>query len=94
MITVVMKDKSVTISGHAGFAEYGKDIVFWGGGINTQKTLPFGTTKQVYDEAFECCRIFGQDGGYVFNSIHNIQAKVPPENVVAMFNAVRDYNNG
>jgi len=48
----------------------------------------------VYDEALECCRIFGEGGGYVFNAIHNIQAKVPPENVVAMFKAVQDYNKG
>ena len=74
--------------------KYGKDIVFWGGGINTQKTLPHGTAQEVYDEALECCRIFGQDGGYVFTSIHNIQAKVPAENVAAMFRAVADYNKG
>ena len=72
--------------------KYGDSIVFWGGGINTQKTLPFGTAKEVYDEAFECCGIFGENGGFVFNAIHNIQAKTPPENVVAMFEAVRDFN--
>ena len=74
--------------------KYGGSIVFWGGGINTQKTLPFGTAKEVYGEAFECCRIFGENGGFVFNAIHNIQAKTPPENVVAMFEAVRDFNKG
>ena len=74
--------------------KYGDSIVFWGGGINTQKTLPFGTAKEVYDEAFECCKIFGENGGFVFNAIHNIQAKTPAENVIAMFKAVRDFNNG
>lgn len=74
--------------------KYGDNIVFWGGGINTQKTLPFGTAQEVYKEAFECCSIFGKQGGYVFNAVHNIQAKVPPENVIAMFKAVQDYNKG
>jgi len=74
--------------------QYGDRIVFWGGGINTQKTLPFGDAKEVYDEARECCRIFGKNGGYVFNAVHNIQAKVPAENVVALFQAVQDHNRG
>jgi len=73
--------------------KYGKDIVFWGGGIDTQKTLPFGTAKEVYDEALECCEILGENGGFVFNAIHNIQAKTPPENVVALFKAVQNFNN-
>ena len=74
--------------------EFGKDIVFWGGGINCQHTLPNATPKQVYDEALECCRIFGEGGGYVYNTIHNIQAKIPAENVLALFRAVADYNKG
>jgi hypothetical protein len=74
--------------------KHGRNIVFWGGGINTQKTLPFGTAKEVYDEAFECCRIFGEGGGFVFNAVQNIQAKTPPENVIALFDAVRDFNRG
>ena len=74
--------------------KYGEDLVFWGGGINTQKTLPFGGSKEVYDEAFECCRILGKNGGYVFGAVHNIQAKVPAENVIALFKAVSDYNKG
>lgn len=72
--------------------EFGKHIVFWGGGIDTQRTLPYGTPKQVYAEALECCKIFGKDGGFVFNTIHNIQANTPVENLVAMFDAVRDHN--
>ena len=74
--------------------KYGERIVFWGGGINTQHTLPFGTADEVYKEAFECCKIFGENGGYVFNAVHNIQAKVKPENVIALFKAVQDYNKG
>lgn len=72
--------------------DFGKDITFWGGGINTQKTLPFGTPEQVRKEALECLEVFSQDGGYVFNTIHNIQAKTPVENVVALVEAVREFN--
>lgn len=72
--------------------EFGKQITFWGGGINTQKTLPFGTPEEVRKEALECLRVFARDGGYVFNTIHNIQAKTPVENVVAFVNAVREFN--
>ena len=71
---------------------YGDRIVFWGGGVDTQKTLPFGTPKQVHDEVLECCKVFGKNGGFVFNTIHNIQPGVPVENVVAMINAVKEYN--
>jgi len=71
---------------------YGRDIVFWGGGIDTQKTLPFGSPEEVADETLLMCEIFGKDGGFVFNPIHNIQAMTPPENVVAMFEAVKEFN--
>lgn len=73
---------------------YGDSVVYWGGGINTQRTLPHGTYRQVYDEALECCKIFGKDGGFVFNTIHNIVPGVPPENVVALADAVKKYNEG
>ena len=72
--------------------QFGSQITFWGGGVDTQKTLPHGTTQQVYDEVLECCKIFGKDGGFVFNTIHNILPDVPAENVVAMVNAVKKYN--
>lgn len=74
-------------------AQFGNRVVFWGGGIDTQKVLPFGTPQQVYDQALECCSILGKDGGYVFNTIHNIQAMTPVENLVAMINAVHHYND-
>lgn len=71
---------------------FGKDIVFWGGGIDTQQVLPFGTPEEVRAQVLERLEIFGKDGGYVFNTIHNIQCNTPLENVVAMINAVKEYN--
>jgi hypothetical protein len=70
--------------------EFGQDLVFWGGGVDTQKTMAFGTPEQVYREVRERIDIFNQDGGMVFNAIHNIQGNVPIENVEAMFKAVKD----
>ena len=71
--------------------KYGNKLVFWGGGVDTQKTLPFGTPEEVRKEVNERCRIFGKGGGYVFNTIHNIQSKVPIENLMAMFQTVREF---
>jgi len=70
--------------------EFGKDLVFWGGGVDTQKTLPFGTPEEVYREVRERIEIFAEGGGFVFNGTHNIQSNVPVENVLAMFRAVND----
>jgi len=70
--------------------EYGKDLVFWGGGVDTQKTLPFGTPDQVYKEVRERIEIFNQGGGFVFNAIHNMQANSPVENMLAMREAILD----
>ncbi|MEI8234002.1 MAG: uroporphyrinogen decarboxylase family protein [Verrucomicrobiota bacterium] len=71
---------------------HGDRITFWGGGVNTQKTLPFGTPEEVRAEVLERCETFAPNGGFVFNSIHNIQALTPTENFVAMIDAVRDFN--
>ena len=71
---------------------YGDRLTFWGGGVNTQKTLPFGTPSEVRAEVLERCEVFGCGGGFVFNSIHNIQALTPVENVVAMMEAVSEFN--
>ncbi len=70
--------------------EYGKDVVFWGGGVDTQSTLSFGTPDDVYREVRDRIDIFSEGGGFVFNSIHNIQANVPTENILAMFKALDD----
>ena len=71
---------------------YGKEIVFWGGGIDTQKTLPYSSPAEIREEVLRLCDIFTRDGGFVFSTVHNIQANVPVENIVAMFNAVREFN--
>lgn len=71
---------------------YGKELVFWGGGIDTQKTLPYSTPEQVREEVLRLCDIFAKDGGFVFNTVHNIQANVPIGNIVAMVDAIKEFN--
>ncbi|OPZ86482.1 MAG: methylcobalamin:coenzyme M methyltransferase [bacterium ADurb.Bin429] len=72
--------------------KYGAHLVFWGGGVDTQRTLPFGTPKQVRAEVLERCRTFAPGGGFVFNAVHNVQANTPVENIAAMLAAVKEYN--
>lgn len=67
---------------------YGDDIVFWGGGVNTQQTLPFGTPDEVRAEVKERVEILSKKNGFIFNAIHVIQCGTPIENVLAMFEAV------
>ena len=73
--------------------EFGDRVTFWGGGVDTQKTLPFGTVEDVRNEVRSRVRIFGKGGGFVFNSIHNVQAGVPIENVLAMYETVREFGS-
>jgi uroporphyrinogen-III decarboxylase len=70
---------------------YGQQLVFWGGGVDTQKTLPFGTPQEVREQVRERIETFAPEGGFVFCTIHNIQAKTPMENVLAMFEVIRKY---
>jgi hypothetical protein len=72
--------------------EYGRDLVFWGGGVDTQNTLPFGTAEEVRAEVLDRCEVFGEGGGFVFNTIHNVQAGTPLENIVAVIDAVNEFN--
>lgn len=71
---------------------FGERLVFWGGGVDTQHVLPFGTPAEVRQQVLERCRTFAPGGGFVFNAIHNIQARTPVANVVAMLDAVREFN--
>lgn len=71
---------------------YGDRIVFWGGGVDTQKVLPFGTPEQVREQVLERCEIFAPGGGFVFNTIHNVQPGTPVENIAAMIDALREFN--
>jgi uroporphyrinogen-III decarboxylase len=72
--------------------KYGKNLTFWGGSVDTQRTLPYGTTGDVRKEVLNLCEIFSRDGGFVFNTVHNIQADVPVENIVAMIDALHEFN--
>jgi uroporphyrinogen decarboxylase len=71
--------------------EFGQDITFWGGGCDSQTILPFGTPDQVSDEVKRRIDDLAPGGGFVFCPIHNVQAEVPAENVVAMFQTAREY---
>lgn len=73
-------------------ADYGDRMVFWGGGVDTQKVLPFGTPQQVREQVLRRCEIFAPGGGFVFNTIHNVQAGTPVENIVATVDAVHQFN--
>ncbi len=71
--------------------EFGNDITFWGGGVDTQRVLPFGTPEQVTDEVRRRIDDLAPGGGFVFAAVHNIQAFVPPQNIVAAFDTALDY---
>lgn len=70
---------------------YGDQLVFWGGGVDTQGVFPHGTPEQVRQQVQERLKIFGHNGGFVFAAVHNIQYGIPLENIVAMVEAVREF---
>jgi hypothetical protein len=72
-------------------AEFGDRLVFWGGGVDVQRTLPFGTPDAVRAQVRDRLRTLGAGGGFVFAAVHNIQALVPEENLLAMFETVREH---
>lgn len=72
--------------------QWGDKFTFWGGGVDTQKTLPFGTPEEVYKEVTERLELFSKGGGFVFNTVHNIQGQTSAENMMAMFKAIEDFN--
>jgi len=69
---------------------FGRDVVFWGGGVDTQLTLPRGSQEDVKSEVKRNMEILMKDGGFVFAQVHNIQADVPPENIQAMYDAFHE----
>ena len=71
--------------------QYGQDLIFWGGGVDTQGILPNGSPQEVKDDVRRNIETLAPGGGYVFNPVHNIQADVPPENIVAMWEALQEY---
>jgi len=71
--------------------QFGQDIVFWGGGVDTQRVLPFGKPEEVADEVKRRIDDLAPGGGFVFAAVHNIQAFVPPENIIAAFDTALNY---
>jgi uroporphyrinogen decarboxylase len=76
-------------------SEYGRDLCFWGGGVDTQSVLPNGSAAEVKRNVTERISTFAPGGGFIFGTVHNIQDDVPPVNVLAMveaFKELRDYH--
>ncbi|UCD27757.1 MAG: methyltransferase, partial [Planctomycetota bacterium] len=73
--------------------QFGKDITFWGGGCDTRHVLNRATPAQVKKHVLERMEILSPGGGFVFTTVHNILPEVPPENVVAVFEAVKEFND-
>ncbi len=71
--------------------EYGKFLTFWGGGVDTQKILALGSAAEVKEQVKKMIEIFNNDGGFVFNTVHNIQANVPLDNILAMLEVIQKY---
>jgi len=71
--------------------DFGRELVFWGGGVDTQDVLPHSSPQAVKDDVRRNIEALAPGGGYVFNTIHNIQADVPPENIIAMWEALQEY---
>jgi len=71
--------------------DFGDALVFWGGGVDTQGVLPAGTARQVRDDVRRNVEALAPGGGYIFSPVHNVQADVPPENIVAMLEALREF---
>jgi uroporphyrinogen decarboxylase len=72
--------------------EFGREITFWGGGVDTSQVLPSGTPEEVRADVLKRCDILSRNGGFIFAPIHNILPEVPPENILAMVQAVKEFN--
>mgnify|MGYP003829595295 CR=1 FL=1 len=73
---------------------FGDQVTFWGGGVDTQNVLPFGTPEQVYEQVRQRITIFNTPTAMVFNTVHNVQARIPVQNLLAMFRAIQDSSRG
>jgi hypothetical protein len=71
--------------------EFGDKITFWGGGVDTQRLLPFGTPETVFEQVTQRIRVYNRNGGYIFNTIHNTQPDTPVENFLAMIDALKQF---
>lgn len=71
-------------------SKHGDRIVFWGGGVNSQKTLPFGTPEEIEEEVNRNVKILSKDGGFICGTVHNIQCPTPTENIIAFFKAINN----
>ncbi|MFA5863935.1 MAG: uroporphyrinogen decarboxylase family protein [Phycisphaerae bacterium] len=73
--------------------DFGSELIFWGGGVETQSVLPYGTPQEVRDNVRRNIEALAPGGGFVFNTVHNIQSEIPPENIVAMWEALQEYGH-
>jgi uroporphyrinogen decarboxylase len=80
-----------SMDGRALKKQYGDKLTFWGGGIDAQHVLPFAEPGEIRRHVRNNIEIFKPDGGYVFNNVHNIQAGISPENIIALFDAAYEY---
>ncbi len=78
---------AANMDGHDLKKRFGKNLVFWGGGVDTHRILPFGTPEEVREDVRRRLKIFGMDGGFVFATIHNILGDVLPQSILAAFDA-------
>ena len=86
---VQITDKGITLEKLK--KEFGKYLSFWGGGIDTQRILPRGDIHQVKEDVKKRIEILGKNGGFIFSTIHNIQDDVPPENIIAMVETLKEH---
>jgi hypothetical protein len=86
-----VQTSATNMDSHMLKAKYGDKMVFWGGGVDTQNILPFGTPEKIKKDVQRRICTFAPGGGFVFNTIHNVQPRIPVKNVRAMFDAVREF---
>jgi len=72
--------------------EFGRDITFWGGGVDTASVINRATPQEVRKDVLARCEVLSKDGGFIFAPIHNILSEVPPQNIIAAYNAVKEFN--